>query len=115
MFKKLFGIDKLEERLAVFEAEKTALEAEKTALEEQLAQKEKTPKEIANEAGEPFVHVVKTTFEDKDKPGTGYFELDWNELFVKNLITAGYSGRTDDEVVDMWFNDLCRGIIGDKI
>lgn len=119
LFSKLFGpskydilmkkFDQLENEKKAVEAEKQALEAEKQAIEDA-----KTPKEIATAAGEPWVDVIKTTFEDPKNPGAGYFELDWNEPFVKQLIEAGYSGRTDDEIVDMWFNDLCRGVVGDK-
>lgn len=116
MFSKLFGKNKydlLEERLANIEAENAALAAANAALEEKI--NEKSPKEIATEAKMPWVDVITTTFEDPEKPNTGYFELDWNEYFVKSLIEAGYSGRTDDDIVNMWFNDLCRGVIGDKI
>jgi predicted nuclease with TOPRIM domain len=115
MLKKLLGIDKLEERLNQVEqekhklqAEKEALEAEKIALNEKL--NEKTPKEIATENKEPWVDVLKTSFEDPNKPSSGYFELDWNSYFVSSLIEAGYSGRTDEDVVEMWFTDLCRGV-----
>jgi hypothetical protein len=110
MFKKLLGIDQLESRLAQVEKERSDLASELKKIEE-----ERHPKETATAAGEPWVDVVKTTFEDPKNPGAGYFELDWNEPFVKNLIEAGYSGRSDDDIVDMWFNDLCRGVIGDNM
>jgi len=114
MFRKLLGIDALESRLESVENEKAELEAERARLADELKaiQDAKTPKQLATEAGEPWVDVVDTTFEDPKNPGAGYFELDWNEPFVKTLIEAGYSGRTDDDIVDMWFNDLCRGVIG---
>jgi ABC-type metal ion transport system substrate-binding protein len=127
MFKKLFGeskMDKLEARFAVMEAEKVVAEAEKVeaaaenarlAAELKAIQEAKSPKELATEADEPWVDVIETTFEDPDNPATGYFELDWNKQFVNQLIEKGYSGRTDDDVIDQWFNDLCRGVIGDNI
>ena len=118
MFKQIFGeskIDKLEARFTALEAEKATLEAEKAILEAALAEKVQTPKEKADEAGEPFIDVLQTIFEDPKNPGAGYFELDWNDIFVKSLTEAGYSGRTDDEIVNMWFDDLCRGVVGDKI
>jgi hypothetical protein len=118
MFKKLFGesrLDKMEAHLANLEAEKAELQAAKDIADAELKaiQEAKTPKELATEAGEPWVAVLDTIFENPDKPATGYFELDWNEAFVKSLIEAGYSGRADNEIVDMWFNDLCRGVIGE--
>ena len=68
-------------------------------------------KTIANIDNEPWVKVVDVQFADPRQPSTGFFELDWNKAFVESLVEAGYSGRTDEDVVDMWFNDLCRGVI----
>ena len=58
----------------------------------------------------PWVKVIEVHF-DKDNPQRGYFELDWNEDFVGLLGEAGYAGPTDEAVVDLWFNDLCRSIV----
>jgi len=58
----------------------------------------------------PWVKVIEVHF-DKDKPQRGYFELDWNEDFVGLLGEAGYAGPSDEAIVDLWFNDLCRSIV----
>ena len=58
----------------------------------------------------PWVKVIEVHF-DKDNPQRGYFELDWNEDFVGLLGEAGYAGQTDEQIVDLWFNDLCRSIV----
>ena len=57
----------------------------------------------------PWVKVVEVHF-DKDDPTRGYFELDWNEDFVGLHGEAGYSGETNEQIVDLWFNDLCRSV-----
>ena len=57
----------------------------------------------------PWVKVVEVHF-DKDDPTRGYFELDWNDDFVGLLGEAGYAGENDEEIVDLWFNDLCRSV-----
>ena len=75
---------------------------------------EKLEKELATINEEPWVKVINVTMADPKDPSTGFFELDWNEKFVDSLIEAGYSGRTAEETVDMWFNDLCRGVISDE-
>lgn len=72
-------------------------------------------KELATLNKEPWVRVIKVTFEDPRKPSSGYFELDWNQHFIKQLVDAGYSGRTDEDIVDMWFNDLCRGVVNNDL
>ena len=69
----------------------------------------KTEKEIATAKGEPYVKVLETNV-DKENPKYGYFELDWNEHFVANLKEHGFSGNTDEEVVDHWFSVLCNTI-----
>ena len=71
--------------------------------------KQKTAKEIATEKKEPWVAVMDTHV-NKDNIRNGFFELDWNEYFVLQLRTEGYQGETDESVVDLWFQDLCRNI-----
>ena len=66
--------------------------------------------EVKEEAIGPWVKVINVHF-DKDNPGRGYFELDWNEDFVGLLGEAGYSGQNSEQIVDLWFNDLCRSIV----
>ena len=70
----------------------------------------KTPKELATEAGEPWVEVLGIDI-DKDNPGAGSFELDWNDKFVANLIRAGYQGKTDQDLVDNWFRNVCQNVV----
>ena len=70
----------------------------------------KTSKELATEAGEPWVEVLGIDI-DKDNPGQGAFELDWNDKFVANLIRAGYQGKTDQDIVDNWFRSVCQNVV----
>ncbi len=113
LLKKLLGIDKLEENaklaieesLKVQQSAKEAIEAAKEA--ERLAKL--TPKELATEKKEPFVAVLDTHV-NKDNIRNGFFELDWNEYFVIQLKLAGYVGDSEEEIVDKWFQDLCRNI-----
>jgi hypothetical protein len=41
----------------------------------------------------------------------GYFELDWNDEFIAMLHENGYVGQSDEEVVNKWFNDVCRTVL----
>ena len=70
----------------------------------------KSPKELATERDEPWVEVIGMEI-DKDNPGQGSFELDWNDKFVANLIRAGYQGKTDQDIVDNWFKTVCRNVV----
>jgi len=70
----------------------------------------KTEKEIATEKGEPYVTMLGMDI-DYDNLTYGSFELDWNDKFVSNLIRAGYQGKTDADIVDQWFQNVCRNVV----
>tara|TARA_B100001105_G_scaffold97539_1_gene77722 strand:- start:10563 stop:10847 length:285 start_codon:yes stop_codon:yes gene_type:complete len=75
--------------------------------------KEISKKDQATAKGQPYVNVLEVKF-DSEHPGDGYFDLEWNKLFVTKLLDAGYSGNNDDEIVDAWFTGLCRQIAEDE-
>ena len=73
---------------------------------------ELTPKEEATAAGEPFIAILSVELDPADI-NNGSFDLDWNDKFVINLIKAGYKIRPDDtdkQIVDRWFQHVCRNI-----
>jgi hypothetical protein len=127
-FKKIMGIDKLEQKLADTQAEidaakkiaeqkvNEAIEAEekaKTALEAE-EQSKLNPKDRASRKKEPWVGVLNTHV-NKDNVRNGFFELDWNEEFVLKLKQEGYGedGDRDEEIVDRWFRELCANVVVD--
>jgi hypothetical protein len=67
------------------------------------------PKTAATARQEPWVAVLQTHV-NPESPRNGFFELDWNEYFVLMLRNNGYTGVTDEEIVDQWFSDLCREV-----
>ncbi len=67
-------------------------------------------KNMATHNGEDYIRVVGMEL-DEDKPGQGFFELDFNENFVEYLAKAGYDGLEPDQIVDNWFSDLCKNIV----
>lgn len=67
-------------------------------------------KRIATANDEPYIKVLQVDFEN-GQPNIGSFELDWNEAFINLLSDAGYTGATDESVIDSWFNDVCRNIL----
>ena len=69
----------------------------------------KTAKEIATAKKDPYIAVLDTQV-NPDNIRNGFFELDWNEYFVLQLKSEGYQGVTEEEIVDQWFQDLCRNI-----
>ena len=73
----------------------------------------KSEKQIATEAGEPYVAILRMDV-DPNNLHQGAFELDWNEIFVARLVKAGYMMKptdSDGEIVDRWFQNVCRHIV----
>ena len=73
----------------------------------------KSAKELATEHGEPWVQVLHMDI-DPNNLHQGAFELDWNEIFVARLVKAGYMLKptdTDAEIVDRWFQNVCRHVV----
>jgi len=111
--KKLFGIDKIidarnkkkADLLAAAEKEKADL----LAAEEAAKYSTMTEKERATAQGEPWVKVLEFHV-NKDNIRHGFFDLDWNEYHVADLRNSGYTGATDEEVVDKWFSEVCRDV-----
>ncbi len=74
--------------------------------------KELSEKEKANANNEPYVNITKVEI-NPNNIHDGSFELDYNDKFVINLVKAGYKLReddTDNEIVDRWFQTVCRNI-----
>lgn len=67
-------------------------------------------KEAATKRGEPYVNVVSIDI-DPNNVGDGSFELDFNEIFVARLVKAGFTGKDDFQIVDRWFQTICRNIL----
>ena len=121
LIEKLFGIDKIraeaERSIAVAEeaakAAKASTEAAERAQEaEDLAKLD--PKARATRKKEPWVGVLETHV-NKDNVRNGFFELDWNDLFVLKLKQEGYGedGDKDEEIIDRWFRELCANVVVD--
>ena len=72
--------------------------------------KKKSEKELATERGEPWVNILGMDI-DPDDINSGSFELDWNEKFVAQLMRFGYQGKTDADIVDQWFQNVCRHVV----
>jgi hypothetical protein len=100
--KKLFGIDKKEAELKEYEA----------TLNEKGSKS--NPKAVATRKKEPWVGVLDTHV-NSENVRNGFFELDWNEYFIVQLINEGYGTKDDpeEEIVDRWFRELCANVVVD--
>lgn len=73
----------------------------------------KSAKDLATEKGEPYVAITGMDI-NPENLHEGAFELDWNSIFVTRLVRAGYMIKptdTDAEVVDRWFQNVCRHVV----
>ena len=79
---------------------------------EKKVEKELTAKEKATLAGEPYVNILSMEV-DPDNINAGSFELDWNDKFIANLAKSGYQMKEDDkdsDIIDRWFQTVCRNV-----
>ena len=67
-------------------------------------------KQEATKKGEAWVAVLDTQI-NPDDIKNGFFELDWNNQFIEELLDAGYSGETNEEIVDGWFKTVVSQIL----
>ena len=102
--KKLTGQDKVEAKLAEDVAQ---VEAEKMEL-----LKQRDPKDYHTRKKEPWVNVIDVKV-NEENVRNGFFELDWNEYFITQLVEAGYGVDNDpeEEIVDRWFRDIVYNML----
>ena len=70
-------------------------------------------KEAATKAGKPWVAVLDTQV-NPDNIRNGFFELDWNNEFIEQLLDAGYSGESNEQIVDQWFKTIVSQMLEDE-
>lgn len=92
-FKELSEVDEKIERLHVeYEHHKIS----KTQFE----------KELCTLQEKPWVGVIDQSI-DLDKGVNGfYIELDWNDYWIEFLRLNGYTGLSDEHIVEQWFSDV---------
>ena len=98
-------------------AKEQALEAEEIRIleEEMKLLKKKDPKEYATRRKEPYIEVLDMQV-NEDNIRNGFFELDWNEYFIKELLANGYGsdGDNEEEIVDRWFKDIIFNMLQEE-
>lgn len=97
--------DKKAEETEKSVAEKTSEEIRRETLQAE--------KEAATKAGEPWVAVLDTQV-NPDNIRNGFFELDWNNEFIEQLLDAGYTGETNEQIVDAWFRTIVMQMLEEE-
>ena len=72
--------------------------------------KQISDKELATKNKEPYINILSMDV-DPDNLNEGAFELDWNDIFIARLLKAGYQGKEDQDLVDQWFQNVCRNVV----
>ena len=83
----------------------TAEEQRRAILEKEKAQATKDKK--------PWVAVLDTQV-NPDNIKNGFFELDWNNEFIEQLIDAGYTGEQPEHIVDQWFRTIATQMLDEE-
>jgi hypothetical protein len=101
-FNKLLG---KKEKVAEESVESTNEDLRRAILEKE--------KQAATAKGEAWVAVLDTQI-NPDNIKNGFFELDWNNQFIEELLDAGYSGESNEQIVDGWFRTIAMQVLGDE-
>ena len=72
-----------------------------------------TEKEEATKLGKAWVAVLDTQVNPADIKN-GFFELDWNNQFIEELLDAGYVGESAEAIVDSWFKSIVIQMLADE-
>tara|TARA_R110000744_G_scaffold5443_2_gene19330 strand:- start:465 stop:866 length:402 start_codon:yes stop_codon:yes gene_type:complete len=94
--------DKKEEVAEEVAIEKTSEEVRREALAFE--------KEEATLKGEAWIGVLDTQVNPADIKN-GFFELDWNNEFIEQLMDAGYIGESQEQIVDVWFRTVANAVL----
>ena len=100
-------MDKIKKTLGMkTDAEKALIlspeEQRRAILEKEKAQATKDKK--------PWVAVLDTQV-NPDNIKNGFFELDWNNEFIEELIDAGYIGESQEQIIDAWFRTIATQML----
>ena len=103
----LTGITAKEEALASEEA--------RIKEEEMKLLKQRDPKAYHTRKKEPWVNVIDVKV-NEENVRNGFFELDWNEYFIAQLVQEGYGVDNDpeEEIVDRWFRDIVYNMLDEE-
>ena len=85
--------------------EPTSEEQRRSILEKEKPQATKNKK--------AWVAVLDTQV-NPDNIKNGFFELDWNNQFIEELVDAGYTGETNEEIVDAWFKTVIAQMLEEE-
>ena len=69
-------------------------------------------KEEATKQKKAWVSVIDTQV-NPDNIKNGFFELDWNNQFIEELLDAGYAGESAEAIVDSWFKSIVVQMLED--
>jgi len=101
-FNKLLG---KKEKVAEESVEPTTEEQRRAVLEKEKVE--------ATAAGEAWVAVLDMQI-NPENIKNGFFELDWNNEFIEQLMDAGYNGESQEQMVDAWFRTIVTQMLGEE-
>jgi hypothetical protein len=104
LFSKLFG------KKAVDTSTKESVQLSSEEERRSAFEKEKAD---ATARGEAWVAVLDTQV-NPDNIKNGFFELDWNNEFIEQLLDAGYKGETNEQIVDSWFRTIVTQMLEEE-
>lgn len=69
-------------------------------------------RKISDLTGAPYMAMPKISWDPAD-PSKTFFELDYNDYFVRFLEQNGYAG-SEEEIINRWLNDVCVSVLDER-
>ena len=113
--RQITGIDEIQAAAQAAKEDIQKLEKQKKKLEKETELARLSPKDRATRKEEPYISVIDTKV-NPENIRNGFFELDWNEYFIKDLILNNYGTEADpeEEIVDRWFRDIVFNMLSEE-
>lgn len=71
-------------------------------------------KELATLNKKPWFKIKDVIFKDNN-PAVGTLDIEWNTFFIQFLTDNGYTGETEEDIVNKWISELAATIIQEEI
>lgn len=63
---------------------------------------------------EPYITIINDGFDLNQGINGVFFEFDWNVYWIDYLRMHGYGGNSEEEIVEQWFQDVCRSTVAES-
>jgi len=69
---------------------------------------------LATFNNEPWIGILNDEYKAENGVSGFLVEMDWNDQFIEMLRVNGYTGISDEHIVEQWFVDVNNSVATDE-